>query len=209
MQLDKFNINIEKIGDIEIFSHNGYMLGFSDRKDTNSISFAPFVINTKDYNEKNLDFCFDFIDMAWAYSYYDYYPSYAIYFKEYNKVYNNRDRYDIMELMELSSGGDVCITPEYSLKMADLVVRLINECSSKDKSLIVNTTYDNKTTINTISIDEDNYVRIVVDYFEQYFMSYHSTSDKIDDMVRIFEHVFKMLDKSLGKDNQKVNSKCD
>lgn len=147
--------------------------------------------------------------MAWAYSYYDYGPSYDIYFKEYDKVYNNCDRYDIMELMELSSGGDVCITPEYSLKITDIVVRLMNECSSKDKSLIINTTDDNKTTINTLSIDEDNYVRIVVDYFEQYFMSYHSISDKIDDIVRIFEHVFKMLDKSIGKDNQKVNSKYD
>lgn len=52
MKLDKFNINIEKIGDIEIFSHNGYMLGFRDRKDENSISFAPIVINKKDYNKK-------------------------------------------------------------------------------------------------------------------------------------------------------------
>ena len=50
MKLDKFNINIEKIGDIEIFSHNGYILGFRDRKDTNSILFAPIVIDKN--NEK-------------------------------------------------------------------------------------------------------------------------------------------------------------
>lgn len=79
MKLDKFNINIEKIGDIEIFSHNGYILGFRDRKDTNSILFAPIVIDKN--NEKNLELYFDFIDMAWAYSYHDYGPSYDIYNK--------------------------------------------------------------------------------------------------------------------------------
>lgn len=41
MQLDKMSIDIEKIGNMEIFSHNGYILGFRDKKYSDSISFFP------------------------------------------------------------------------------------------------------------------------------------------------------------------------
>lgn len=203
MNLDKIDINIDKLGDLEVFSYNGYMLGFRDRKDTNSISFASIVIDKKYFTEKDLCVYFDFIDMAWAYSYYDYEPSYDIYFKEYNKVYNNCDRYDVIELMKIAPCNNVCITPDNSLKIINLVDSLINEFSLENKTLIVNFDEDKKRTIKTLSLNEDDYVRIIIDYFEQYFISYNGTSKEIKDIVKTFKCFFKMLNKNFGKGNLK------
>lgn len=199
MQLDKMSIDIEKIGNMEIFSHNGYILGFRDKKYSDSISFFPIVTNKEEYNRKDFEMYLDFIDMVWTYSNYEYDPNYNIYFKEYNKVYNVRNKYDVRELIELSSNCNICITPEYCFELIDLIDNLMDEFSSKDESITVNSTQGNKIITKTLELDDDNYIQIRVNYFEQYFMSYHSTSGKIDDIVKIFEHVFKMLDKNLRK----------
>ena len=39
MQLDKFSLNMEKIGNISIFSYNDYILGFTDDEFLDDISF--------------------------------------------------------------------------------------------------------------------------------------------------------------------------
>lgn len=200
MKLEKISIDIEKIGNISIFSHNGYILGFKDNEFLDDISFFPIVINSKHYNKDDLEIYFNFISVMLAYSNYDRLPSYSVYLKEYNKGYNNCDEYDIMELIELSSNCDVCITPEHISYLVEMVESLMNVCSLKDDKLVINSIEKDNVTTKILSLDDDNYVQIGINRLEQYFMSYHSTTDEIDeidDIVKIFEHIFEMLDKNL------------
>lgn len=199
MKLDKTSIDLEKIGNIEIFSCDGYIFGFRDKKYSDCMSFFPIIINTKNYDEKLLEVYFDFIYAGWNYSDYDYYPNYDIYFKECNKVYRDRSKYDIIELIDLSSDCDICITPEYSFELIELITGLMNEIALKNKKFIIDSVQSHKTTTKKLFLDDDNYIKISVNYFEQYFMAYNSTSSEIDDAVKIFEYIFKMLDKNLQR----------
>ena len=135
--------------------------------------------------------------MAWAYSYHDYGPSYDIYFKEYDKFYNNCDEYDIMKLIKLSSNGDVCITPERTLNLVNIVESLMNTFSKRNDKLITSFIEKDNVATRILSLDDDNYIQIGINRLGQHFMSYHSTTDEIDDIVKIFEHIFEMLDKNL------------
>lgn len=199
MKLDKTNINLEKIGNIEIFSCDGYILGFRDKKYSDCISLFPIVINTDNYEQKTLEMYFDFIDILWTYSDYDYFPNYDVYFKKYNKVYRDRSKYDIKELVGLSLDCDVCVIPEYSFELVVLINNFMEEFSQKDDRFTKDLTQDNKVTTITLFLDDDNYIKISVNYFEQYFMAYNSTSSEMDDIVKIFEYIFKMLDKNLQR----------
>lgn len=197
MQLDKFSLNIEKIENISIFSHNGYILGFKDNEFLDNISFFPIVINSKHYDKNDLEVYFNFISVMLAYSNYDCLSDYSIYLKEYNKGYNNCNEYDIMELIELSSNCDICITPEHTSDLIDIVESLMNVCSSKDDRLVINSIEEDNAITKILSLDDDNYIQIGINRLGQHFMSYDSTTDEIDDIVKIFEHVFEMLDKNL------------
>ena len=197
MQLDKFSLNIEKIGNISIFSHNGYILGFKDNEFLDDISFFPIVINSKHYDKNDLEVYFNFISVMLAYSNYDCLSDYSIYLKEYNKGYNNCNEYDIMELIELSSNCDICITPEHTSDLIDIVESLMNVCSSKDDRLVINSIEENNAITKILSLDDDNYIQIGINRLGQHFMSYDSTTDEIDDIVKIFEHIFEMLNKNL------------
>lgn len=201
MQLDKFSLNIEKIENISIFSHNGYILGFKDNEFLDDISFFPIVINSKHYDKNDLEVYFNFISVMLAYSNYDCLSDYSIYLKEYNKGYNNCNEYDIMELIELSSNCDICITPEHTSDLIDIVESLMNVCSSKDDRLVINSIEEDNAITKILSLDDDNYIQIGINRLEEHFMSYHSTTDEIDDIVKIFEHIFEMLDKNLKQKN--------
>lgn len=197
MKLEKTNLNIEKIGNISIFSYNDCILGFTDNEFLDDISFFPIVINSKNYDKDKLKTYFNFINIMSDYNGYNNLPEYNIYFKEYNKVYNNRDEYDIMELIELSSNCDVCITPEHASDLINIVESIMNAFSEKDDKLVTNSIKKDNVTTKMLSLDDDNYVQISIDRLEQHFTSYHSTTDEMDDVVKIFEHIFEMLDKNL------------
>lgn len=202
MQLDKFSLNIEKIGNISIFSYNDFILGFTDDEFLDDISFFPIVINSKNYDKNNLKAYFNFISVMSAYNGYNNLPDYNIYLKEYNKGYNNCDEYDIIKLIELSSNGDVCITPERTLNLVNIVESLMNTFSEKDDKLVMNSIEKDNVITKMLSLDDDNYIQIGINRLGQHFMSYHSTTEEIDDIVKIFEHIFEMLDKNLKQEKE-------
>lgn len=197
MKLEKTSLNIEKIGNISIFSHNGYILGFTNDEFLNDISFFPIVINSKNYDKNTLKTYFDFINIMSDYNGYNNLPKYNVYLKEYNKGYNNRDEFDIMKLIELASNSDVCITPEHTSNLINVVESLMNAFSEKDDKLVMNSIEKDNIAIRILSLDDDNYIQISINRLEQNFLSYHSTSDEIEDIIEIFEHIFEMLDKNL------------
>lgn len=197
MKLEKTSLDIEKIGNISIFSYNGYILGFTNYESLDDTSFFPIVINSKNYDKNTLKTYFDFINIMSDYNGYSNLPEYNVYLKEYNKGYNNRDEFDIMELIELSSNSDVCITPEHTSNLIEIIENLMNTFSKRNDKLVTNFIEKDNVVTRTLSLDDDNYIQISINRLEQHFMSYHSTTDEIDDIVKIFEHIFEMLDKNL------------
>lgn len=197
MKLEKTSLDIEKIGNISIFSYNGYILGFTNYESLDDTSFFPIVINSKNYDKNTLKTYFDFINIMSDYNGYSNLPEYNVYLKEYNKGYNNRDEFDIMQLIELSSNGDICITPEHTSNLIEIVESLMNTFSEKDDKLVTNFIEKDNVATRILSLDDDNYIQIGINRLEQHFMSYHSTTEEIDDIVKIFEHIFEMLDKNL------------
>lgn len=197
MILEKTSLDIEKIGNISIFSYNDFILGFTNDEFLDDISYFPIVINSKNYDKNDLETYFNFISVMSVYNGYSDLPDYNIYLKEYNKCYNDCDKYDIMKLIELASNSDVCITPEHTSKLINIVESLMNTFSEKDDKLVINSIEKDSVTTKTLSLDDDNYVQIGINRLEQHFMSYHSTTDEIADIVKIFEHIFEMLDKNL------------
>lgn len=197
MKLEKTSLDIEKIGNISIFSYNGYILGFTNYESLDDTSFFPIVINSKNYDKNTLKTYFDFINIMSDYNGYSNLPEYNVYLKEYNKGYNNRDEFDIMELIELSSNSDVCITPEHTSNLIEIIESLMNTFSKRNDKLVTNFIEKDNVATRILSLDDDNYIQIGINRLEQHFMSYHSTTDEIDDIVKIFEHIFEMLDKNL------------
>lgn len=197
MKLEKTSLDIEKIGNISIFSYNGYILGFTNNEFLDDITFFPIVINSKHYDKNKLKTYFNFINIMSDYNGYSNLPEYNVYFKEYNKGYNNRDEFDVMQLIELSSNGDICITPEHISNLIEIIESLMNTFSKRNDKLITSFIEKDNVATRILSLDDDNYIQIGINRLGQHFMSYHSTTDEIDDIVKIFEHIFKMLDKNL------------
>lgn len=197
MKLEKTSLDIEKIGNISIFSYNGYILGFTNYESLDDTSFFPIVINSKNYDKNTLKTYFDFINIMSDYNGYSNLPEYNVYLKEYNKGYNNRDEFDIMKLIELSSNSDVCITPKHTSNLIEIIESLMNTFSEKNDKLVTSFIEKDNVAIRMLSLDDDNYIKIDINRLEQHFMSYHSTTEEIDDIVKIFEHIFEMLDKNL------------
>lgn len=116
MKLNKTSLDIEKLENISIFSYNGYILGFTNDESLDDMSFFPIVINSKHYDKDKLKIYFNFMSIMSVYNSDSDLPEYSVYLKEYNKVYNNCDKYDVMQLIELSSNCDICIIPERTSK---------------------------------------------------------------------------------------------
>lgn len=197
MKLEKTSLDIEKIRNISIFSYNGYILGFTNYESLDDTSFFPIVINSKNYDKNTLKTYFDFINIMSDYNGYSNLPEYNVYLKEYNKGYNSRDEFDIMKLIELSSNSDVCITPEHTSNLIEIIESLMNTFSKRNDKLVTSFIEKDNVATRILSLDDDNYIQIGINRLEQHFMSYHSTTDEIDDIVKIFEHIFEMLDKNL------------
>lgn len=197
MKLEKTSLDIEKLENISIFSYNGYILGFTNYESLDDTSFFPIVINSKNYDKNTLKTYFDFINIMSDYNGYSNLPEYNVYLKEYNKGYNNRDEFDIMKLIELSSNSDVCITPEHTSNLIEIIESLMNTFSKRNDKLVTSFIEKDNVATRILSLDDDNYIQIGINRLEQHFMSYHSTTDEIDDIVKIFEHIFEMLDKNL------------
>lgn len=197
MKLEKTNLNIEKLGNISIFSYNGYILGFTNDESLDDMSFFPIVINSKHYDKDKLKIYFNFMSVMSVYNGDSDLSEYSVYLKEYNKVYNNYDKYDVMQLIELSSDCDICITPERTSKIINIIENLMNTFSEKNDKLVTSFIEKDNVAIRMLSLDDDNYIKIDINRLEQHFLSYHSTTDEIDDIVKIFEHIFEMLDKNL------------
>ena len=202
MELKKFSIDIEKLRNIKIFSCDSYILGYRDKIFSYRVSFFPILIN-----KDNLDFLnvyFNFIDEATWYSdggnYYP--PSYDVYFKNYNKVYKDCSRYDIMDLLELSD-TDIVIIPEESIEVGTFIHDLLKEISILDDKFSLESFYDEDKKVLTkiLSIDNSNYVEVSVDYFENVSMNYNYIfyEKEIKEAVEILEHILAMYDKNLGK----------
>lgn len=197
MKLNKTSLDIEKLENISIFSYNGYILGFTNDESLDDMSFFPIVINSKHYDKDKLKIYFNFMSVISVYNGDSDLPEYSVYLKEYNKVYNNCDKYDVMQLIELSSDCDICITPEHTSNLIEIIESLMNTFSKRNDKLVTNFIEKDNVATRILSLDDDNYIQIGINRLEQHFMSYHSTTDEIDDIVKIFEHIFEMLDKNL------------
>lgn len=161
------------------------------------------------YNETDLEVYLGFINMGWAYNNYNGPVQYDVFLKKFNqgykRYYDGRIGKYNKQLIELSTNCNVCITPipdsypKYC-ELIDLIDGLMREFSSKDENLAVMSTDKDNIKVKTLVLDDDNYIQIRVDCFEQHSMSYQSTSDKMSNIVKIFEHVFKMLDKNFRRE---------
>lgn len=211
MKLDKFSIDIEKIGEAEVFSYNGFILGYRGKRFNREIFFFPIVINENILREnKNLlNTYLDFIDMANHYNEEQYSPIYDIYFKAYDKIYEDRTRYEIVELLDLSSNTgintDITIFPKDSGRIHHLAEELLIEISSLDKRFnFKSVCYDKtKTFSKSLFINKHDYVKISIDLFGNWSISHFNSCNKeektIKEIAGIINHVLKMLDKNLGK----------
>ena len=205
MKLEKFSIDIEKIGNVEIFSCDGYILGYRNKTYTDSISYFPIVINKDKPDVSFLNIYLNFVDETTQYSHGDdYYPIFSVFFKEYNKFYKDCSRYDIMDLLELSD-TDIVIIPEESIEVESFVHGLLTEIHLLDEKFILESSYDENKKVSTkmLLIDNSNYIEASIDYFENVSINYNyiSYEKEIKEVVEILEHILKMLDKNLRKIN--------
>lgn len=206
MKLEKFSIDIEKIGNVEIFSYDGFILGYRNKTYTNSISYFPIVINKDKPDVNFLNIYLNFVDEATQYSCGDDYypPGYDVFFKEYNKVYKDRSRHDIVDLLNLSiNATDVAIIPEESVEMGDFIRDLLKEISLLDDKFDFGSHHDEnkRVFINFLSIYSVDYVEVQIDYFENLSVNYNYVSyeKEIKEIIKILNHILEMLDKNLGK----------
>lgn len=202
MELKKFSIDVEKLGNIKIFSYDGYILGYK-RRFSYGISFSPIVINKDNLNKDFLCLYLNFNEILNSYNGKEYDPEYNVYFKNYDKLYENCNRYGVEELLDLSSDAEVSIRPEYSINTNDLFHDLLKEISLIDKRFNLESKYDEerKVTNNFLSIDNSNYVEVSVDYFENISMThnYISYEKEIKEVMEILNHILEMLDKNLER----------
>lgn len=201
MKLNKFSIDIEKLGNAEIFSYDGYILGYK-RGSSHEVSFFPIVINKDNLNKDFLNIYLNFNEILNSYNGKEYDLEYKVYFKTYDKLYDYCDKYSVEELLDLSSNTDVSIMPDYSIKIKDLVYDLLKEISLMDEKFTLESEYDKERKVvnNFLSIDNCNYIEVSVDYFEDVSIAcnYMSYEKEIGEVVEILEHILEMLDKNLG-----------
>lgn len=205
MKLEKISIDIEKLGKVEIFSYGGYILGYRNKTYTDSISYFPIVINKDKPDVSFLNIYLNFVDEATQYSRGDDYypPRYDVYFKEYNKIYKDRSRHDIVDLLNLSlDTTDVAIIPEETVEMGDFVRDLLKEISLLDDKIDFGYSYDEnkKVFINSLSIYSVDYIEVEIDYFENLSVNYNYViyEKDIKEIMKILNHMLEMLDKNLG-----------
>lgn len=204
MKFDKINIIVEKLGDITIFSYDGYILGFSDWNSSEYISFCPITVNSE--NIDILDVYLEFIDTCCANSLDGLYPSnyrtypsdYRVCFNHYCKNYDCLCSSEVTDLMKLMPDDDVYVEFGYSFILGEFVFSLIRQVSWLDKDISYDFFDNSKYITYVLRLDEDNYVKVQIGCFDRYSFTFNSTTEKMDDVVNIFKHFFEMLDKNFS-----------
>ena len=206
MKLEEINIKIEKLGNVEIFSYNGFILACTNKGYSDIIYFFPLLVN-KDILEKKenlLTTYLDFIDVINGYLRYTYSPKYDLEIKENNKNYQYCNRFQLVEIISnISSNVNMIIKPEFSINFKDFAYMVLKETSLLDKKITLNSVDDvsEKLTINTLSIDINNYITVSIDRLDNWGISFICLDyeKEIKDIVNILKHIFEMHDKSLGR----------
>lgn len=204
MKFDKINIIVEKLGYIEIFSYDGYILGFRDRNNSEFISFCPITVNSE--NIDVLDVYFEFIDDCCANNADGIYPSnyrtyptnYRIVFDRYCKDYDDLCSSEVIDLMKLMPDDNAYVEIEDSFILGEYVFSLIRQVSWLDKDISYDFFDNSKYITYVLRLDEDNYIEVQIGCFDQYSFTFNSTTEKMDDVVEIFKHFFEMLDKNFS-----------
>ena len=196
MKFNKVDISVETLGSIELFSYDGYILGFKNWDVSDSIFFCPIVINSENVNV--LDVYCDFASMCSVYNGGDYIPNYNVYLKDDDKSYLNLNPGEIDDLIESMPDRDLYIEPEYSFDFTDVIVDLMSEIVSLNKNFVFLSFEDDKYATEILFLDEDNFIKIQIDPFDQYTFTFKDIIGQIDDVVNIFKHFFEMLDKNLN-----------
>lgn len=196
MKFNKVDISVETLGSIELFSYDGYILGFKNWDVSDSIFFCPIVINSENVNV--LDIYCDFASMCSVYNGGDYIPNYNVYLKDNDKSYLNLNPGEIDDLIESMPDRDLYIEPEYSFDFTDVIVDLMSEIVSLNKNFVFLSFEDDKYATEILFLDEDNFIKIQIDPFDQYTFTFKDIIGQIDDVVNIFKHFFEMLDKNLN-----------
>lgn len=144
MQLEEINIKIEKLGNVEIYSYNGFILACTDKGYSDIIYFFPLYIN-KDILEKNenlLTTYLNFVNSIYQYSGYIYSPKYNIEVKENNETYRNYNRFKVIEkISNLSPDLNIIIEPELSINLKDFAYMVLKEIPLLDKKFNFNYIY--------------------------------------------------------------------
>ena len=200
LKFDKINIIVEKLGYIEIFSYDGYILGFRDRNNSEFISFCPITVNSE--NIDVLDVYFEFIDDCCANNADGIYPSnyrtyptnYRIVFDRYCKDYDDLCSSEVIDLMKLMPDDNAYVEIEDSFRLSEHVFALMRQVSCLDKDI----SFDFSNNL-VLSLDEDNYIDVQIDCCNQHSFISNSTTEEMDDVVSIFKHFFEMLDKNLNR----------
>lgn len=206
MKLEEINIKIEKLGNVQIFSYNGFILACTDKGYSDIIYFFPLLVN-KDILEKNenlLTTYLDFVDVINGHLRYTYSPKYDLEIKENNKNYQYCNRFQLVEIVSnISSNVNMIIKPEFSIKFKDFAYMVLKETSLLDKKFTLNSVDDvsEKLTINTLSIDINNYITVSIDRLDNWGISFICLDyeKEIKDIVNILKHLFEMHDKNLGR----------
>lgn len=159
--------------------------------------FCPIVINSENVNV--LDVYCDFASMCSVYNGDNYIPNYNVYLKDDDKSYLNLNPGEIDDLIESMPDRDLYIEPEYSFDFTDVIVDLMSEIVSLDKDFVFLSFEDDKYATEILFLDEDNFIKIQIDSFNQYTFTFKDIVGQIDYIVNIFKHFFEMLDKNLNR----------
>lgn len=204
MQLEEINIKIEKLGNVEIYSYNGFILACTDKGYSDIIYFFPLSINKNilEKNENLLTTYLNFIHSMRKCLGYTHSPKYDLKVKETNKTYEYCNRFEIFSIISnLSSDLNMIIEPEISINLKDFVYMVLKEIPLLDKKFTLNSIYDvsEKLTINTLSIDTDNCISIPIYPLDNWSVSFISKDYEKDikDIVNILKRLFEMYDKNL------------
>lgn len=205
LKFNKFDVTVERLGGIEIFSYDGYILGFRDLSESGVVSFCPIIINNE--NMDTLDSYFEFVDTFYAYNGNDYISNYNVYVKDYNKTYGNLSEVEIIDLIsdnfEDSIWGeplcDIYIEPQNSFKLIDVIHCLVSHILYLNEDFVFSSSEGGGCSTESLALSKDDYIEITVNYFEQYAFTFNSTTEEMDDVVSIFKHFFEMLDKNLNR----------
>ena len=159
MKFNKFDVTVEKLGGIEIFSYDGYILGFRDWNSSEFISFCPITVNSE--NIDILDVYLEFIDTCCANNDDGVYPSnYRAYFDYYNKDYDDLCSSEVVDLMKLMPNVDVYVELKDSFRLSEHLSSLVSQVLRLDKDFSYDCSH------NSLCLDEDNYIKIQINCFD-------------------------------------------